>query len=74
MKLTTVELSMIHAVGYDLKTRVLEVVFNGGQTYVYEGVPAKVYKDLMEAESKGQDMRYAIIDCHRYGRLSGWRS
>jgi len=32
-KLTIVESSMIHAVGYDSKTRVLEVVFNSGGTY-----------------------------------------
>jgi hypothetical protein len=62
MKLTTVESSMIHAVGYDSKTRVLEVVFNSGRTYCYEGVPPKVYKELMAAGSKGRYMRDAIID------------
>ena len=70
MKLTTVESSMIHAVGYDRKTRTLEVIFNSGQTYVYEEVPPKVYKELMEAESKGRYMRDAIIDCYPSGRLS----
>jgi hypothetical protein len=65
MRLTTVESSMIHAVGYDSKKRVLEVVFNSGRTYCYEGVPPKVYKELMAAESKGQYMRSEIIDVHR---------
>ena len=32
-KLIPVESSMIQAVGYDPKTRILEVVFNSGQTY-----------------------------------------
>jgi hypothetical protein len=70
MKLTTVESSMIHAVGYDSKTRTLEVVFNSGQTYVYEGVPPKVYKGLLAAGSKGSYMRNEIIDCYPCGRLS----
>jgi len=32
-QLVPVESSMIQAVGYDPKTRMLEVVFNSGQTY-----------------------------------------
>lgn len=70
MKLTTVESSMIHAVGYDAKTRVLEVVFNSGQTYCYENVPPKVYKELMAADSKGRYMRDEIIDVYPYAQLS----
>jgi hypothetical protein len=70
MKLTSVESSMIHAVGYDAKTRTLEVVFNSGRTYCYEDVPRKVYKELMEAESKGSYMRDCIIDCYLYHQLS----
>lgn len=63
-KLTRVESSMIYAVGYDRKTRTLEVVFNSGRVYAYEGVPPKVYKELMEAESKGRYMRAEIIDVY----------
>jgi hypothetical protein len=73
MKLTTVESSMIHAVGYDSKTRTLEVVFNSGGTYIYEKVPPKVYKELMAAESKGSYMRDLIIDCYPCYRLSARR-
>ena len=62
--LTIVESSMIHAVGYDAKTRVLEVVFNSGRTYCYEDVPPRVYKELLAAESKGRYMRDAIIDVY----------
>ena len=63
-KLIPVESSMIQAVGYDSKTRVLEVVFNSGRTYCYEGVPPKIYKELMAAESKGRYMRSEIIDMY----------
>ena len=60
-KLVSVESSMIQAVGYDPKTHTLEVVFNSGQTYCYEDVPAAVHQELMSAESKGRYMRAAII-------------
>lgn len=70
MKLTSVESSMIHAVGYDAKTRTLEVVFNSGRTYCYEDVPREVYKELMEADSKGSYLRDCIIDCYPYHQLS----
>lgn len=60
-KLIPVESSMIQAVSYDPKTRILEVIFNSGRTYCYEGVPPDVYKKLMTADSKGGYMRSAII-------------
>lgn len=63
-KLTTVDSSMIYAVGYDRKTKTLEVVFNSGAVWGYEGVPHKVYKELMEADSKGRFMRNEIIGCY----------
>ena len=72
-KLTHVESSMIYAVGYDRKTRVLEVVFNSGRTYCYEGVPPKVCKELMEADSKGQYMRSEIIGMYPDYPISGRR-
>ncbi len=72
-KLTVVESSMIHAVGYDSKMRTLEVVFNSGRTYCYEGVPSKVYKGLMAAESKGRYMRAEIIGMYPEYPLSGRR-
>ena len=52
-KLIPVASSMIQAVGYDPKTRILEVVFNSGRIYCYEDVPPNVYKELMAADSKG---------------------
>jgi hypothetical protein len=64
MKLQTVNSSMIHAIGYDAKTKSLEVIFNSGRTYVYEDVPRQIYRELMAASSKGQFMRNAVIDCY----------
>ena len=70
MQLTTVESSMIHAVGYDPETQTLEVVFNSGQTYCYEDVPPDECEGLMAAESKGGYMRANIIDMYPYYPLS----
>ena len=69
MKLTTVESSMIHAVGYERDTRTLEVVFNSGQTYQYCDVPPEEYDGLMAAASKGSYMRAHIIDMYEYTPL-----
>ncbi|MEP7342931.1 MAG: KTSC domain-containing protein [Acidobacteriota bacterium] len=69
MKLTVVESSMVHAMGYDSKSRTLEVVFNSGRTYIYEDVPPEIYKELMAADSKGQYMRAEIIDCYPCSEL-----
>jgi len=73
MQLTTVESSMIHAVGYDEKTQTLEVVFNSGKTYVYEGVEPEIYQGLMAADSKGQYMNDLIIDMYPTHQLSSRR-
>ncbi len=72
-KLIPVESSMIQAVGYDPKTRILEVVFNSGRTYCYEDVPPKVHKELMAADSKGRYMLSAIIDVYPTYVVSGRR-
>jgi hypothetical protein len=72
-KLIPVESNMIQAVGYDPKARILEVVFNNGQTYSYEGVPPHVYKELMAADSKGQYMRSEIIGVYPDSPVSGRR-
>lgn len=69
MKLTTVESSMIHAVGYDAKTRTLEVVFNSGKTYQYYDVPQEGYDGLLAASSKGSYMRACIIDVYECALL-----
>lgn len=69
MQLTTVESSMIYAVGYDSKARTLEVVFNTGGVYQYYDVPPEEYEELMEAESKGSYMHECIIDVYPYAQI-----
>ncbi|MBI4851100.1 MAG: KTSC domain-containing protein [Acidobacteria bacterium] len=71
--LIPVDSSMIDAVGYDKKTKELEVLFSSGKTYCYKDVPLKVYKELMDADSKGSYMRDAIIDVYSYHQVKGKR-
>ncbi|MFP4344541.1 MAG: KTSC domain-containing protein [Anaerolineales bacterium] len=65
-ELTTVDSSMIHAVGYDPQEQQLEVVFNSGKVYCYQKVSEEIYEELLEADSKGRYMRSCIIDCYPY--------
>ena len=73
MNLTTVESSMIYAVGYDTKTNELEVVFNSGQVYRYMEVPKSEYEDLLTADSKGRYMRACIIGLYPEYKVTGRR-
>jgi hypothetical protein len=69
MQLTTVESSMIYAVGYDEESRTLEVVFNSGGVYRYLGVPKNVYEGLLAADSKGSYMQANVIDVYPFERV-----
>lgn len=64
--LIPVESSMIQAVGYDPDAQVLEVRFQSGRTYLYDGVPPDVYEALMASASKGSFMQDEIIDVYPY--------
>lgn len=43
----------IEMVGYDEMESCLYVMFKGGSTYAYQGVPQHMYERLMMADSKG---------------------
>lgn len=69
MQLSTVESSMIQAIGYDPETRTLEVIFNNDAKYRYHDVPQEQYEALMNAESKGRYMHGNIIDKYNATRV-----
>jgi hypothetical protein len=46
--------SDISSVGYDRETATLEIEFNNGGVYQYDGVPEVVHGALMGAASKGK--------------------
>jgi hypothetical protein len=64
MNLKKVNSSMVYAIGYNPKSKTLEVVFKSGKVWVYEEVPKKVYQELLKSKSIGSYMRENIIDCY----------
>jgi hypothetical protein len=54
MEMAPVDSSHIVATGYDSLSQTLHVEFKGGAVYRYFLVPAEVYRDFLEAESKGK--------------------
>jgi hypothetical protein len=69
MKRVPVESSALASVGYDARTRVLEIEFTSGSVYRYSPVPAEVHDALMAAESHGgyftENVRNEGYDCVR---------
>ena len=49
-----VQSTSLASVGYDSAGKILEVEFLTGAVYRYMGVPEKVYRDLLAADSKGK--------------------
>jgi hypothetical protein len=64
MDLKKVNSSMVYEIGYNPKSKTLEVVFRSGKAWVYGEVPKKVYQELLKSESIGSYMRENIIDCY----------
>ena len=53
MNRTPVSSSNIRSVGYDEATATLEIEFESGDIYQYDGVPLDLYKGLLKASSVG---------------------
>ena len=45
---------ILRSVGYDERTKVLEIEFHSGLVYQYSGVPLKIYTDLMRSGEIGK--------------------
>lgn len=52
MNRVTIVSNNLRSVGYDAQQQVLEIEFHAGGIYQYQGVPVKVYNELMTAPSK----------------------
>lgn len=53
MERKSVTSSNIRSIGYDPKTKTLEIEFKGGGVYSYEGVTQEHHNDFMASDSKG---------------------
>ena len=62
-----VDSSSIDAVGYDADAQELHVRFvESGETYVYDGVPELVWRQLLHADSKGTFLNDRIRDVYAF--------
>ena len=66
MRRKPVDSTTMRSVGYDAKSRILEIEFDSGTVYQYIGVPARVYQQLLAAESKGRYFNGEIRDSYPY--------
>jgi len=68
MERTSVDSSNLVSVGYDEDTSTLEVEFNSG-LYQYFEVPAYVYEELMNSDSKGSYMHKNVKNIYNCERI-----
>lgn len=52
--------TLLQAAAYQDQPPVLQLRFHGGAVYRYLGVPAQLYQQLLQAESKGQYFNFWI--------------
>lgn len=69
MKRQDVDSSMLASVGYDEKSKTLEVEFNRGAVYQYFDVEKEVYNDLINADSVGSYFNSCIRDDYDYNQI-----
>lgn len=70
MNRISVSSSNISSIGHDPSSQVLEVEFNDGSVYRYEGVPQSVYDDFVSAGSHGQYLNQHIKNSYSYSKIN----
>lgn len=73
MKLETVQSSAIHAIGYDVEQRILEIIFNGGGIYRFHNVPPQVADQFLSTPSKGHFFLDRIRGRYPHERLGRYK-
>ncbi len=63
MRRKAVESSALVSVGYDSKSKTLEIEFPSGHVYQYLDVPASACKALLNSDSLGHYFNAAIKKC-----------
>ncbi len=70
MKRDSVESSNIVSVGYNPKSKVLEICFKGGRVYQYYQVTDRVYQGMMVSQSKGKYFHKMIKGKYTYKQVT----
>lgn len=63
----------MRSVGYDGRSKILEIEFQSGEVYQYLDVPGTVHQKLQSAKSKGQYFNSEIRDDYPFVRLARGR-
>ena len=69
MKRKPVISSMIASIGYDAKTKSLEIEFNSGMIWQYYDVPKSEFNKMNKADSLGRCFLDNIKDCYEEVRV-----
>lgn len=69
MERVPVSSSNIASVGFDESNQVLEVEFISGSIYEYYGVPAHVFRELIEAPSVGGYFAQRVRNAFGFSRI-----
>lgn len=70
MRRRSVESSAVESVGYDARTRTLEIEYVSGGVYRYIGVPPRAYELLLPADSTGAFVNRRIKPYYRCTRVA----
>ena len=65
-----IESSAVSSVGYDPRTKALDIEFAGGVVYRYAPVPDRVVRQLLRAPSKGRFVNARIRDAYPFRRIA----
>jgi hypothetical protein len=74
MRRKPVDSTTMRSVGYQPKSRILEIEFDSGAVYQYLEVPARIYEQLLRAESKGRYFNSEIREVYPYLQMSRTRA
>ena len=69
MERKSVESSNISSIGFDPKTKTLEVEFYSGGIYQYSDVPETVYSKFIRAESVGKFFHIHVKKVYKYRKV-----
>ena len=77
MRRRPVDSTTMRSVGYQSRSRILEIEFDSGAVYQYLEVPSRTYEQLLRAESKGRYFNNEIREIYPYGQVgrtktAGW--
>ncbi len=65
----TVSSSNIRSIGYDAKSKTLEIEFQDGDIYQYFNIPESIYSALMSASSHGSYFHCYIKDQYQWTKI-----